>query len=279
VAAPALWLLSAALALSIDVPGHAGSDARVDAPEPTVGMAAWIRDLVLPGSELEARPAEDDAPLVLRVAAVYRHGDAHRYDLVFYGLEPGAYDLRDWLRRRDGTSADDLPPIPVSVRSVLAPGQVEPHRLAVGDPPALGGYRRALIAAGVAWTAGLVLILAWGRRRRRAAAPGARAATLAEVLRPLVERALEGTLSGRERARLELALIAFWRRRLGLEGLAPHQALAALREHAEAGALLRALEDWLHRPEPRAAVDVAALLAPYRELGADEIEVAPQGAA
>ena len=27
----------------------------------------------------------------------------HRYDLVYYGLEPGGYDLRDFLRRKDGS--------------------------------------------------------------------------------------------------------------------------------------------------------------------------------
>src|SRR6516162_7818337 len=62
----------------------------------TVGMPAKIEQLVLPGPELEAKPIEDRrAPLVLRVVESYAHGSAFRYDIVYYGLEPGAYDLRD----------------------------------------------------------------------------------------------------------------------------------------------------------------------------------------
>ena len=41
-------------------------------------------------------------------------------------------------------------------------------------------------------------------------------------------------------------------------------ALARLRAYPEAGALLRGTDAWLHQPPGRAAVDVAALLAPYR---------------
>jgi len=47
--------------------------------------------------------------------------------------------------------------------------------------------------------------------------------------------------------------------------------LVDLREHPDAGPLLRGLEDWLHRPEPRESVDVGALLAPYRDLPADAL--------
>jgi hypothetical protein len=45
-----------------------------------------------------------------------------------------------------------------------------------------------------------------------------------------------------------------------------------LRQHAEAGPLLQSLEDWLHRPEPAADVDIAALLVPYRDMPAHELD-------
>src|SRR5262249_48303797 len=54
----------------------------------TVGMPARIDQLVLPGPELEAKPVEGKAPIVLRVVATYPHGTAFRYDLVYYGLDP-----------------------------------------------------------------------------------------------------------------------------------------------------------------------------------------------
>ena len=47
-------------------------------------------------------------------------------------------------------------------------------------------------------------------------------------------------------------------------------AVVRLKEHREAGALLRALEDWLHRPPGSASVDVAAVLAPYRDVPAEQ---------
>ena len=51
-----------------------------------------------------------------------------------------------------------------------------------------------------------------------------------------------------------------------------HDAIVAIREHAEAGALLRQLEAWLHMPTPPAEADWQALLAPYRSVTAASFE-------
>ena len=85
-----------------------------DQRQATVGMPAHIDQLVLPGPELEVRPLDDSgSPVVLRITNAFRHGTAYRYDMVYYGLEPGKFDLRDYLRHKDGSSATDLPAIPV----------------------------------------------------------------------------------------------------------------------------------------------------------------------
>jgi hypothetical protein len=237
----------------------------------TVGMPARIEQLVLPGPELEARPIESSsAPIVLRIAAVFRHGDAFRYDLVWYGLEPGEFDLRDYLQRKDGSSTADLPAIPITVKSVLPPGQIEPHEPSPATLPWLGGYRWLLWGGGAIWVIGLLVILFWGRKRRggdEAAAQPPR--TLADRLRPLVEQAMSGSLPSQKMAELERLLLAFWRKRLGLEHERPAAAIARLRQHAEAGELLRQLEAWLHAPEHPAEVDLAALLAPYSKSPAE----------
>ena len=241
-------------------------------PSATVGSPARLQEVVLPGPELEVLPATPATPLVVRIAAVYPHGTDFRYDLEWYGLEPGTYDLGDFLRRRDGGPAEGLPELQVEVLSVLPPGQVEPAPLAPVDLPRVGGYRLFLWVAGAAWALGLAALLVAGRRRRAAEQRGgAPPATLADRLRPLVERAAQGALPPEERARLELALIALWRKRLGLEQAAAADALAALRRHAEAGPLLVGLETWLHRPRAAEPVDVGALLAPYRDLPADAL--------
>lgn len=260
----------------------AGPTARGQEPPPrsksTVGMPARIDQLVLPGGELEARPIADRrAPVVVRVVDAYPHGSSFRYDIVYYGLEPGRYDLKDYMRRKDGTPVKDLPPIPVAVEPVLPPGQVEPHRLSLAPSPFLGGYRLLVLLGGLTWVGGLAVILLAGRRKRvQASAHASRPVTLADRLRPLVDAAMAGTLGAGQHAELERLLIGYWRRRLNLEHAAPAQCMAALRNHAEAGPLLHRLEDWLHRPAGTAEpVDVAALLRPYQAIPADEPEDDP----
>lgn len=239
----------------------------------SVGMSGTIRDLVLPGSELEVAPVTRETALILRLDAVRPHGDAFRYDFTWYGLEPGSYALAAHLVRKDGSPVGDLPAHTFTVTSLLAPGQVEPHRPAAGELPSLGGYQALLILGGVAWFAGLVWILARFRRRTESAVAGsARRVSLAERLRPLVAAARANELSPAGRAELELALLAFWKKRLGLVERDPLLALRELRAHAEAGPLLQGLEDWLHRPDPP-EVDLERLLAPYADLPADALEL------
>ncbi len=232
-------------------------------------MPARIEQLVLPGTELEAKPADRKAPLVVRIVRVAPHGTALRYDLEYYGLEKGKFDLRDYLRRKDRSSAADLPPIPVTIESVLPPGQVLPNVLEPKGTPRPGGYWLLLSAAGVLWVLVLFAILRVGRRRAEAARVSARPLTLADRLRPLVEGAVAGRLDPGRLAELERALIVYWSRRLNLLDRKPAEALAVLRGHPEAGPLLAQLEIWLHRPPPHATIDVAALLEPYRAVPAD----------
>ncbi|MBI1851788.1 MAG: hypothetical protein HYR85_15725 [Planctomycetes bacterium] len=244
-------------------------------PESAVGMAGRIEQIVLPGAELVPVAADAKSKVVLRVLAVYPHGSAFRYDLEFVGLEPGSYDLREFLVRKNGSpiAAGDLPPIPVTIHSVLPPGQVLPHPLERGDAPHVGGYKTLGIAAGVVWAAGLVAILFYRRQRSaEAIARSTKPATLADRLKPLVEQAIAGTLPAPQCASLELSLVTLWRRRLGLEDRDPAEALTILRAHAEAGPLLTGLETWLHRPPEQSSVDLVALLAPYRNLPPEALD-------
>jgi len=243
----------------------------------SVGVPVTLRDVVLSGPELEVRPVVLETPVVIRITDVYPHGDAFRYDLVVYGLDPGEYDLTRYLRRRDGSPASELEPLAFRVTSILPPGQVEPNPLSAGEPPKVGGYTRMLWIAGVVWVLGLAAILFATRRRRMHERRGARPASLADRLRPLVEAAVAGRLSRSDRAALELTLIAVWRKRLALEELGVAEALAQMKAHAEAGPLLTCLEGWLHRPDGAGErdVDLGELLAPYRDLPADAYEPGP----
>ena len=95
--------------------------------------------------------------------------------------------------------------------------------------------------------------------------------TLADRIRQLVTAALEGSLSPGQHAELERMLIGYWRKRLDLEQASPAEVMTVMREHADAGELLRKLEDWLHKPGARTeAVDLPSLLRPYQELAEAE---------
>ena len=240
----------------------------------SVGLSGVVKDLVLPGSELEVAPTTRTTSVILRLDALRPHGDAFRYDFTWYGLDAGTFELAPLLVRKDGSSTADLPHHTFTVTSLLEAGQVEPHRPVAGELPRLGGYQLLLGGLGVAWVLGLLWILRLGRRKPVASALAARPVSLAERLRPLVAAARARELSPAGRAELELALLAFWRKRLGLAGEDPALVLGQLRAHPEAGPLLVGLEDWLHRPDPP-EVDLERLLAPYAELPADALELGP----
>jgi hypothetical protein len=276
-AMPTLRLRMALAVIVVLVPlVLAGAASADDRRESTVGMPARIDQLVLPGTELEVKPLDDrKLPIVLRIVEVYPHGTDFRYDLVFYGLDPGTFDLRDYLRRKDGSSTAHLPPLPVTIRPLLPAGQIEPHPLQISETPWLGGYRVMLTTVGVLWVAVLAVIL-FARRRGHAdnRQELAKPLTLAQRLRPLVEKAVAGKLSHAQCAELERSLLAYWRTRLKLETMNPAEAIQRLRKDAQAGPLLEQMELWLHRPGPSASVDVARLLEPYQNLPPDALEAA-----
>src|SRR5438034_181222 len=117
-------MMRCAVSLAILVLLAAAVDAD-DQREAKVGMTQRIDQIVLPGSELEAKPLGDrQAPVVLRIGSASPHGTAFRYDLVYYGLEPGKFDLKNYLRRKDGSSTADLPSLSITIHSVLPPGQI-----------------------------------------------------------------------------------------------------------------------------------------------------------
>lgn len=275
----ASWLLlplQLALALPATSPHMpATQEATAQDEAIPVGVPRWSREVVLKGTTLKVRPADIETPLILRIDSDSPHGTDRRYDFEYYGLEPGTYNLLDFLQRADGSEMGVLPPLQIRIESHLPPGQVKPNPLTQGAIPALGGYGRTLWILGIGWSLGT---LGWWLSRRRTV-QAARALedtpppTLAERLAPLVERGLQGDLPLEDQARLELSLIAIWRKRLGLQDLPAAEVLARLKQHEEAGPLLGELERWLHSPgshDGQETVGPAQLLAPYRNLTAED---------
>ena len=237
-----------------------------------VGISGIIEQAVVAGPELEVIPQTDrKAPLVVRIVAAYPHGTAFRYDIEFYGLEPGTYDLMKYLRPKDGSAASESIPLNVTIVPALGPGPATPHPLTPGKLPWLGGYRETLLIGGILWFIVLMLLLFWRRGNpvNEQDIANLPAATLADQLRPIVQNAIAGKSSTRELAALEQMLLSFWRKKLGVERLSPRDAITALKSHPESAALLVELENWLHRPGERRSVDVAELLLPYQDLPAE----------
>ncbi|MBK8002226.1 MAG: hypothetical protein IPK15_26940 [Verrucomicrobia bacterium] len=60
--------------------------------------------LALPRADYQTRPLDDRTELILRIDKVTPvASNEYRYDFFYMGLEPGAYDLADFLIRPDGT--------------------------------------------------------------------------------------------------------------------------------------------------------------------------------
>lgn len=241
-----------------------------------VGIVRMI-DVILPGGEIEPIPQEDrKAPIILRIEKADPTETGFHYRISCMGLEPGTYDLRKYLRRKEivGT-LPDRPEWHIEVVSTLPPGQVLPKELNQESKLRMGGYKYLLAGAVLFWGLGFLAILLWPGPKPLFPKTPKREITAADRLRPIVEKALKGDLSPANQAALEATLMAFWRRRLALEKASPLEAIAKLKAHPEAGALLRILEDWLHRPaDKRPDIHVETLLEPYRKVQADSLELA-----
>ena len=246
-----------------------GVSAGPKPPLPTVGMEGKVQTII-PGARLEAKPVDDKAPLIVRIASAEEATGGTRYDIRYIGLEPGSYDLKQYLLRVDGSTNVPIPAIPVTVAGVL-PETHDGKLVDTSGAPLrfLGAYKWAVIAVGVVWLASLYPLI-FAKRKCAAVVVDATPPppSLADRLQPLVQQAAEGKLSTEGKGQLERLLLSHWRERLQLADASMVEALARLRQHREAGALLRALEDWLHRPPGTANVDVAAVLAPYRSIPA-----------
>ena len=239
----------------------------------SVGAPGKIEQLLLPGSELEPKPIVDDrTPIIVRIIASFPHGDSYRYDLSYQGLEPGVYDLAEFLIRKDGTSTENLPPIRVEILSLLPPGQIEPNELETGILPRLGGYRILIIVALTLWLVVLIGLIFYRPRKSSAVVDEVKPLSLAELLQPRLQKASQQQLSQHEFAELERMLIGFWRRRLGLESVTVAEALVKIKADAKAGPLVKQIQLWLHSPHRDQDVDLKELLEPYQHLSSDLLE-------
>jgi len=242
--------------------------ALANSPTRTIGVEGRI-SMILSREDYQPRPLDDRTEFILRIESVTPAGtNQYRYEMYYMGLEPEHFDLADYLVLPDGSRPAELEGQQVFVQAILPEdhdGQLTQY--APQPFPFIGGYRVVLATAGVLWLGGIAAF-AWSSRKRHAPAesqPVIVLPTFAERLRPLVEAAARGELTTEQKARIERLLLGFWRDRLNLPELRMAEAIARLRENAQAGALLRALERWLHQRSGASAAEINALLEPYRQ--------------
>lgn len=268
----------AAAAPAADRAVQARIDGRAEL-QAAVGMRGVITQVYFPGSELQ--PVDDGNPadrdVVIRIDAVYPHGAGFRYDLTWTGFRPGPLDLSRSLRRKDGSSAAELPSLLVTVTSVLPP-----DRLTLSPTPPtgglwVGGYQSLMSLLGVLWVLGLGLILWTQKRQRQQAFVSVQdpAEQRLQQLRALLTEAASGTLDAAGRTTLEALILAFFREQRGLPQQSPQQLLATLQSDAVAGPLLRQLERWLYDRPGAVEAAVEQLLVPLQQL-ADQAAKARQ---
>jgi len=225
--------------------------------------------VALPRSDYQPRPLDDRTPLILRVESVKPGSDGRfTYALHYIGLEPGTYQLSDYLVHPDGSLAKEIGGEVVQVRSVLPPDHDGVLNAYVPQPfPWFGGYRMFLGFLALLWLGGIGMFIYLGRNRTPVVVPlpVPPPPTYAQRMQPFVEAAAAGNLSATGQAELERLLTGFWRDKLALPERRMADALAQLKLHPEAGALLRALERWLHHPGGSTREEVSNLLKPYRQ--------------
>lgn len=236
--------------------------------EEGIGLEEHVQ-ITLDRGDYQPGPMDDRTPLILRLKQI-KPAENGRFTYLFYYLsfEPGRYKLADYLIHPDGTPAMDLGETPIEISSMLPPdfqGALNP--LFPRAFPALGGYRMILGGLAVLELCGLPALV-WLRWKKPVAAVKDEIVptpTYAERMQPLV-KAATGNLAASGQAMLERLLNGYWREKIARPEQRMGEALSALKLHPEAGgALLRALERWLHHPGGASRAEIEKLLEPYRQ--------------
>jgi hypothetical protein len=222
-------------------------------------------DVALPLAGLITKPGDHRVPMLVRVAATQPHGTFTRYDLRYTGRVPGKHDLREYLFTAEGAPATNLPALTVSIAGLLP----NPHdgwlEESAAPVPSLFGLSRG--AGRLMPDRGVLRHPRVGRHEKpaRVVETAPRPPSFAERIRPLIQRAAAAFVrrpKSRARTDAHRALAAAAESRPA----GANELIVRLRLHPEAGELLGALENWLHRPPGRGEVELEKFLAPYRNL-------------
>jgi hypothetical protein len=246
-------------------------DAAGESLTSTVGFPKLLFQHKIAGTKVVAKPITGRTqPVIVRIVDTYPHGSDFRYDIEYKGLEPGTFDVAEYLERDDGSS-QPIPSIEVQVFPILAKNEVLPYNLPRSRSQFRSYYLPLLLVVGAVWLAGLLMILFYGRGKTKHPSREQKQLTVADRMRPLIDAAIAGQLTTQQQAELERVLSGFWSKKLRLNHLSADELRQKLREHEEASLMLNQIDSWLHRPatDPTNAIDVNELLKPYQAINDD----------
>jgi hypothetical protein len=269
--------LAAAASLTLTACGKPKENLQLEtAANPSVGAEALYTLILNRGDVIAAAPAEN-APLTATIKSIQTTGNQKfTYIIAYLGTEKGTFNLTDYLSTPNGVRLRE-PITPVQVDSFV-PDSAEYaiRNLPIHQHPAPPPYTAMLYGSGAAWLLlGLWMFLPRGRKRPASPPPQPtlparetpQEQTLEDLLRPLVEKAAQKTITTPEKSRMEQILFNYWGALLELDHLNSVEQLRRILEHEEAGALLRTVEQWLYQPESEIPVEaINEILKPYMNL-------------
>ena len=225
-----------------------------------VGMVKRFK-VTLPGELLVAVKVDEKAPAMVRIISWNKGSEGYSYDLEFIGLEPGKYNLMDYLRKASTLEAVDLPEYSLEVDTVLSEdfkGELLDFQNSVET--LTPWYKRLNTVLIILWGILLPVIILVGRKKKKIEEVEiVKEKTLSEKIYELLD-SLEDKSSKELWQKVEGLILKHWRYRKGLEGLPAHEAIIKLKADGEAGPFIVKLEQGLHSKNLKNEQQVAALI-------------------
>lgn len=229
---------------------------------PSVGMESQI-SIVLDQPGYKAAEPSEATPLLVKITAIEPADEGtFVYKLSYTGLETGVFNLTDFLVSPTGDRLKE-PITTVTIGSAIPANAAFNAVLYTPRLPTNAFPYRLTVLLGILAWAGCGALLFWPAKKQQPAAGSSPAdppqtpssdeiphtETLADLLRPLVEKAANKSINADEKAELERILFEYWGKELELDHLNSVEQLRRILDHPKAGALLHTIEKWLYQPD------------------------------
>jgi hypothetical protein len=224
-----------------------------------VGLTKKL-NVTFPGEKLMAAKVDDKSRAMVRILTAQKSGDGYKYEMEFIGLEPGEYNLIDYLR----TENDE-------------PLTFKKHQIEVGTSLAVGfdgelldyqktsrnlipWYKKINYAVMAIWALLLPVIILYGRKKKKAdEIVVEEEKSINEKIRGLLSSM--GNSSSKELwQKVESLIFQHWCEKKNLQGMPMHEAIIKLKEDDEAGPFILKLEKGIHSQEFKDEKGITALI-------------------